>query len=416
MTTGEQRTLIEQTGWAYWPIAFLARLPFAMMVVGVLTYVATERDSVALAGLASAAVGVGTVTAGPFIGGLVDRFGQRGVLLPVGLANGLLLVAFLWVVPNAAHESFILLAAVAIGVTSTQSAAMSRSRLIAIIEQRLGPLHRVRTYNRMMSYESAADEIAFVIGPFLVGILASFVAAWLPLVIAASISFVFVSLFALHPTARLRALPEGDEARAPLREVVAPGVLIVVAGCFSVGMFFGSTLTSVTAFAQEHGDGTEGGMLYGLMGLGSAVLALAVALLPRRFAMRWRWLAFAAVLTSGAVGYTFATDLTGVTIALLCMGLGVGPVLVTLFSLAGHRAPRGRTATVLTMTGSALTLAQALTSALTGSIAEAASARTAMLMPLVAAGLLVLIGVVNLALSVRRERQLAQADAGARGG
>ena len=406
MTTQvDDRSLVQHTGWAYWPVAFLARLPFAMMVVGVLTYVATQTGSVALAGLASASLGVGTVAAGPLVGGLVDRHGQRRVLLPIGIANGLLLAAFILVVPGAPHESLILDAAAAIGATSAQSAAMSRSRLIAIIEQRLGPHRRTRTYNAMMSYESAADEIAFVIGPFLVGLLASFVAPWLPLVIAAGISLVFVSLFALHPTGRLRALADGDEARAPLREIVAPGVLVVVAGCFAVGMFFGATLTSVTAFAQEHGEGSEGGMLYGLMGLGSAVLALAVALLPRRFAMRWRWLAFAAVLCAASVGYAFAADFVGVTVALLIMGLGVGPVLVTLFSLAGYRAPRGRTATVLTMVGAALTLAQALTSAVTGAVAEAFDARTSMLLPLVATSLLVVFGLANLMLERRARRR-----------
>ena len=37
----EGRSLIQHTGWAYFPIAFIARLPFAMMVVGVLTLVAS---------------------------------------------------------------------------------------------------------------------------------------------------------------------------------------------------------------------------------------------------------------------------------------------------------------------------------------------------------------------------------------
>ena len=408
MTTAiEDRSLLEHTGWAYWPIAFVARLPFAMMVVGVLTYVATETGSVALAGLTSASVGVGTVIAGPVIGDLVDRFGQRRVLFPLGIAKGLLLIAFLAVVHWAQHDWAILAAGAAIGISSAQPAAMSRSRLMAIIEQRMGPQRRARTYSRMMSVESAADEIAFVIGPFLVGVLASFVAPWLPLTIAAALSFVFVSLFALHPTARLQALPAGEADRAPAVTLLAPRILVVIGGAFAIGMFFGSTLTSVTAFAQTYGDGSEGGMLYGIMGLGSAVLALAVAFLPRRFALHWRWLLFAAVLCAATVGYAAADDFDRVTAALVIMGLGLGPVLVTLFSLAGHRAPRGRTATVLTSVGAALILAQALTSAVTGAIAETFSARTAMLGPFVATALLVVLGLVNLALARSELRRRA---------
>ena len=84
------RSLIHHTGYAYFPIAFVARLPFAMMTVGVLALVVAVRGSVALGGLTSAAVGVGVVVAGPILGDLADRFGQRRVLVPVGLANGAL--------------------------------------------------------------------------------------------------------------------------------------------------------------------------------------------------------------------------------------------------------------------------------------------------------------------------------------
>jgi len=398
----DDRPLIRQTGWAYWPIAFLARLPFAMMIVGVITDVATETGSVALAGLASAALGVGNVIAGPIIGDLVDRFGQRRVVLPLGIVNGLLLIAFVLVVRLAPAEALILVAGFAIGATSAQASAMSRSRLMGIIERRMGPARRARSYSGMMSYESAADEIAFVIGPFLVGALASYAASWLPLAVAGALSLVVVSVFALHPTATISAIAEDRNARVPITALLTPRILVVVAGTFAVGMFFGATLTSVTAFAQEHGDGSEGGLLYGFMGLGSGVLALAVALLPVRFRLSWRWLLFAAMLVAASVGYAVARDFVGVTVALLILGLGVGPALVTLFSLAGQRAPKGRVATVMTSVGGALTLAQALTSAVTGGIAEAHSAATAMLVPLVATSLLLVLGVLNLLLSRRR--------------
>ncbi|HYP72696.1 MAG TPA: MFS transporter, partial [Microbacterium sp.] len=326
------RTLIQHTGWAYWPIAFVARLPFAMMTVGVLMLVVAETDSVGLGGLTSAAVGIGVVIAGPFIGDLVDRHGQRRVLVPVGLANGILLALFPLVVMSDLPEGVLLAAALAIGLTAPQAAAMSRSRLLDIIAARLAPGRRAVTTTRIMSYESAADETAFVIGPFLVGILASFIAPWAPIAIAAALSLGFVTAFALHPTARVRPSAAAEAERAPFRAVLAPRVVVLVAATFAVGAFFGATLTSLTAFAQAAGDESQAGLLYGLMGIGSAILALGVVLLPPRFALRYRWLAFAAVLAAAAVGYTGATTIGGVTIWLLLMGLGVGPTLVTLFT------------------------------------------------------------------------------------
>lgn len=66
-----------------------------------------------------------------------------------------------------------------------------------------------------MAYESAADETVFVVGPFLVGILASGVAPWLPLVAAGAITLVFVTAFALHPRARSSARTTGTQPRPP---------------------------------------------------------------------------------------------------------------------------------------------------------------------------------------------------------
>lgn len=398
----DDRTLIGHTGWAYWPIAFLARLPFAMMTVGVLMLVVAVTGSVSLGGLTSAAVGIGVVVAGPLVGDLVDRHGQRRILVPVGLANGALLALFPFVVTAGMPEGVLLAAALAIGLTAPQAAAMSRSRLLTIIGARLHPGRRAQTTSRIMSYESAADETAFVIGPFLVGILAALIAPWAPIAIAAALSLAFVTAFALHPTARVQIADDGAAPeRAPIRAVFSRPVLVLVAATFGVGMFFGSTLTSLTAFAQAHGDEAQAGLLYGLMGIGSAVLALGVVLLPARFALHRRWIVFALVLTAAAVGYGLADGIASVVVWLLLMGLGVGPTLVTLFSLAGARAPRGRAATTMTMLGSALTLAQALSSASTGWLAEEVSLGAAMALPAVAGVVVLALGVVNAA-SARR--------------
>ena len=399
--TDTRLSLIDHTGWIYWPIAFIARLPFAMMTVGVLMLVVAATGSVGLGGLTSAAVGIGVVVAGPLVGDLVDRHGQRRVLVPVGLANGLLLAAFPLIVLSDVPEGVLLAAALAIGLTAPQAAAMSRSRLLTIVSARLAPGRRAQTTSRIMAYESAADETAFVIGPFLVGILAALIAPWAPIAIAAVLSLAFVTAFALHPTARVVVVggdADGADAspqRAPLREVFSAKVLVLVAATFAVGMFFGSTLTSLTAFAQAHGDEAQAGLLYGLMGIGSAVLALGVVLLPARFALARRWIVFSLVVTMAAVGYSTADSLAAIIVWLLLMGLGVGPTLVTLFSLAGQRAPLGRAATTMTLLGSALTLAQALSSAVTGWLAEEVSLHVAMIVPAVAGVLVLTFGVVN---------------------
>ncbi|WP_270352575.1 MFS transporter [Microbacterium testaceum] len=403
------RPLVHHTGFWYFPIAFIARLPFAMMTVGVLAIVVALRGSVALGGLTSAAVGLGVVVAGPVLGDLADRFGQRRVLIPVGLANGILLAIFPLVVASRTGDALLLVAAAAIGLTGPQTAAMSRSRVMALIGERVRPERRERTFSRAMAYESAADETAFVIGPFVVGVLAALIAPWAPIAGAAVLSFVFVTAFALHPTGR--AVPARAERAemAPARELLRPRLTVLVAAVFGVGLFFGSTLTSLTAFMEAQGAPEAGALLYGVMGVGSAVLALAVALLPEAFALRWRLVAFAAVLAASAGAYTVGGSIVTVTVVLCLMGIGVGPSLVTVFSLAGLRAPRGRSASTMTLLASALTLAQALSSAITGAVAESVSVETAMLLPAVAAALVLATAVLNAAATRRWDAATATA-------
>src|SRR5690606_27105608 len=201
-TSAPSPSLLRIAGLPYFVIAFIARLPFAMMVVGVLTIVVTARGSLALRRITSAAVGLGTAVIGPFLGAAADRFGQRPVLVAAAVLNAVMLGAFAAVVYSPLSEGLILLSAFAIGASAPQVAPMSRSRLVTIIDEQMPSERRIRTTSATMSYESAADETVFVVGPFLVGVLASLIAPWAPIVLASALTLLFVGAFALHPTGR----------------------------------------------------------------------------------------------------------------------------------------------------------------------------------------------------------------------
>ena len=69
------------------------------------------------------------------------------------------------------------------------------------ITERMAPARRARTISSTMAYESAADETVFVIGPFVVGILARDGAVGAA-GRAAALTLLFVGAFALHPSGR----------------------------------------------------------------------------------------------------------------------------------------------------------------------------------------------------------------------
>lgn len=390
-------SLFSLAGLPYFVIAFIARLPFAMMVVGVLTIVVSARGSLSLGGLTSAAVGIGTAVIGPLLGAAADRFGQRRVLLALAVLNSALIVLLVFVVYGDTPDAALLATAFAVGATAPQVAPMSRSRLVTLIDERMPEAVRPRTTSATMSYESAADEMVFVFGPFLVGILASLIAPWAPLVVASALIFFFVGAFALHPTGQHVSAARRADGSAPsaVSELFRPSLLVVVVGIFGVGLFFGGMLTSLTSFMADRGDPERAGLLYGVMGIGSAILALGIAWLPPRFSLRSRWLFFASILFAGSVLVAFARDEGAMILALAILGIGVGPTMVTLYSFGAARSPLGRSATVMTMLGSGVVVGQALASAVTGELAEQAGTNAALWMPLVAAAVVLLAGIVN---------------------
>ena len=391
-----QTTLRGVAGAAYFPIAFIARFPFAMMVVGTLTLVVSARESIWLGGVNSAVVGLGAALIGPLLGAAADRIGQRPVILVSGIINSLALVAMAAVAFSSLPDAAVLAVGFVIGASSPQIGPLSRSRLVQLILTRLPVARRARSLNSTMGYESAADETAFVFGPVVVGLLATTLSPAAPMIGAAVLTLLFVTAFALHPTAKVAA-PTTEEpvTQAPARELRSLGVLVVVAGALGVGLFFGTVLTSLTSFLSDTGHGDSAGLVYGVMGIGSTILALSVALFPERFRLDARWLVFSALMLAAMLGFGLAGGLGGIVVAMAIAGIGIGPTVVTLYSLAAERSPQGRSATVMTMLGSATIVGQSAASALTGAVAETAGSQASMWLPVGAAGLVVLAAIVN---------------------
>src|ERR671913_490427 len=67
--------------------SMLARLPFGLYALAVVLYLAEARDSYAVAGLVDGAFGLGAAIGVPVQSRLIDRFGQRSVLVPMAIVD-----------------------------------------------------------------------------------------------------------------------------------------------------------------------------------------------------------------------------------------------------------------------------------------------------------------------------------------
>ena len=436
-------SLIRLLGWGYLPIAVVAKLPFAMSVVAVMTAVSALRGSYAEAGITAALVGVGTAISGPLMGASADRWGQRPVLVILGIANAAALLGLAWALIGEAASSVIFTMGTLIGLTAPQASSMVRSRWLLAIDAEVPVASRGRSTSAVLSYESMTDELMFVFGPVIVGVSAMAWGTVSPVVGAALLTGVGIIAFALHRSAEYAqgrtgrraapteppaaptdptaghtdptaghaapaaaptdiagaltdpatASPHASRQPDPVAMLFRAAVLLPVGGMTSIGLFFGSTLTSLTAYMETLDNADATGILYGVMGVGSAVCALSVVLLPEAFRLRMRWLVFAALAFAGCLLYTQAETLTVFVIALLIMGAGIGPSLVTLFAIASDQAPVGRLTTVMAMMSTGVVVGQSAASALSGAVLDGVGLAAGLWGPALSGALLVALGV-----------------------
>lgn len=407
-------------GWTYIPISVIAKLPFAMSVVAVLTAVAATRESYTLAGSTAALVGLGTAISGPLIGAAADRWGQRIVLIVTALANAAALFGLAVALRLEVTTPVVLAAGMAIGLTSPQASSMVRTRWLYAIRATLTGTDARKVTSKVLSYESMTDELVFVFGPVIVGIVAVALGVVVPLDFAAVLTGLGVLAFAVHPSVRFTtgharqpaSAPEPDSAPevagasqpapaeptrpAPVREIYRLIVIVPVFGMTSIGVFFGASLTSLSNFMERFGQADAAGVYYGIMGVGSAILALSVVLLPERFTFTARWLVFGSLALAGSIVMHFVSAPLDVVLPLVIMGCGIGPALVTLYSIASDVAPFGRTTTVMAMMSTGVVVGQSGSSALTGAIIDRFSYFEGFHMITVATALLVCLGGVQL--------------------
>lgn len=421
---GRFAMLPQLAGHWFIPLGVLARLPMAMSMVGVLTLITATSHSYASGGFASGAVGIGSAIGAPMVGFLADRRGQRPVLLVAAGVNTVVLGLLLWLVAAvpASADSFmgmVLALSFALGLSTPQVGPLARVRWVAMSERLTQP-SRGQLVGTALSFEGTADEATFVLGPALVGILASFITPWLPLALAALLTLVFVSLFAIHPTVKTitvthrsagtRKLQGTRRSRGEKPSGTWLRVAVPVLAMVCMGTFFGSSQTALSAFAGTFGASSLAGLLYAVMGLTSAAAALSVAYWPAKFTQSRRWILCAALMTAGSLLLQVPHSLVAMACMLLLLGLPVGPLMVTVFTIGSIVSPPRFLGTVMTALASGIVAGTALGSSIAGQLAQQDGAGPALLVPTAAAAALLALGVAAAVVTRRNGTQQRDGD------
>jgi len=381
-----------------------------MLTVGALTLITAVTGSYAVGGVSAGAVGIGSALGAPVLGALADRLGQRTVLVFAAVFNTVAVIALIlaaYLIPGGADLAAavpVLAAAFVAGASCPQVGPLARVRWMALTS-RDSRDSSTADLDTALSYESTADELTFVLGPALVGILASLVTPWLPLALAAALTITLVPAFAVHPThhavARTPARTVAGTSPTKVLRASRPAgqragaiaaVALPVLAMVCMGTFFGSTQTSLSSFSASFASSELAGLLYAVMGLSSAAAALSVAYWPLRFTANARWLACAALMAGLALLLLLPSTALPMILVLLVLGLPVGPLMVTVFAIGGLVAPAGKLGTVMTALASGIVAGTAIGSSIAGQLAQNHGYATAFLVPVCAAAALFLLG------------------------
>jgi len=361
------RLLVRTVGPLYVVVAFLGRVPLAMSQMGTLLLVSDTTGSYAVAGAAAGALAVANAIGAPFFGSLADRIGQRPVVLGQSLAGGAGLVLLVAVATGDGAAAVVIATAALAGLSIPQVGPMARVRWGPVLT-RSGTPHRRRLLDAAFSYEGAADELSFVLGPATVGLLAVLVDPSEALLLAGGVLALFGTAFALHPTAALtRPDPSTTASGAP---VLSATLVVLGVAQLLIGMLFGATQTGSTVLATSEGQAGLAGVIHATLGIGSAIAGLAVAALPERITYPQRLVVAAAGLVVLSSPLLLVQSVGQLVVVIALLGFAVAPYMISTFATAGQIVAPDRVGTAMTLLAGATGVGYALGSSVAGRLAD----------------------------------------------
>ncbi|MGW6911255.1 MFS transporter [Streptomyces sp. NPDC054940] len=365
----------------------VARLPMGMFSVSAVVMIAGTRGSYALAGAVTATGLAATALVAPWTARLVDRYGQARVAVPATLLAALGSLALLLCVRYDA-PAWTLFAAYAATASTPNTGGMSRARWAHLLK---GDAESLHTAN---SFEQAADELCFMLGPVLAALLCGTLFPEAGTLVAVVLLVTGVLVFAAQRSTE--PPPQGrtadTSARSPLR---APGMPSLMAVCLAMGAVFGSTEVVTIAFADAEGHRTAAGAVLALQAAGSCAAGLWFGRLspsgPAERRYTWCIAAMTALLTLPLLAASVAGSLLLLSVALLVSGMATAPTMITNMALVQQRTPKGRLNEGMTLAVTALLGGIAGGSAIGGWMVEHLSPTAGYGVPIAAASAALLI-------------------------
>ncbi len=364
--------------------AVVARLPISMLGLGTILMIRGLYGEYSLAGRVSAVLVIAQAIGSPQIARLVDRHGQRHVMLPMLTVTTLGLAGLIGSATAHADEWVLYAFAALTGATSGSYGSMVRARWTHAIGADQRALHTA------YSLESALDEVVFIIGPALATTLATqvFDSAGLlvPLVAAVVGGLWFLSLRRTEPPIIVAA--PGVRRRSAMASL---GMIALAIIFIAMGTIFGATDLSTVAFAEEQGHENLAGYVLAVFALGSLISGLLYGVRHWLSALWKRFAVGIVALAAGVSLFFFVTTLPVLVAVMFVTGFAIAPTLINGNGLVQNLVRPEQLTEGLAWVGTSLGVGVSIGSWIAGARIDAAGAHAGFQVVMVAAAVAVVI-------------------------
>jgi MFS family permease len=372
----------------------------AMMGIGTVLMVTSLYDSYGLAGQVTAANSAAWALGVAFLANMVDRHGQRRVMLPATITSSACLLALVLLASFHAPAWTLFAPAAISGFTGGSAGAMVRARWNHLLDD-AAELHTA------FSLESTLDELTFILGPVLATILATMVAPAAGLaavvVLCTSGALVFYSLRDSEPpVARQPASGSGTAGGLLLAE---PGVLPLALVAAAVGAIFGSIDVSVVAATEDWGNKANSGIVMACLAAGSGLAGFVYG--SRRWggALHRVFVAGVLALAGGTLLFLLADSPWTLAVIGFAVAATIAPTLINANELMQRIVDPSRLTEGIAWIGTATGIGSSIGAAVAGQLIDIAGHRGGFLTGVGAGAAAAAIGVASVSAIAKASRK-----------
>ncbi|MFH8515475.1 MFS transporter [Streptomyces gelaticus] len=323
--------------------ALLGRLSYGMVSLSLMLAVNASTGSYSVAGAVMALFGATSVFLSPTRAAMIDRYGPRRVLPPMAGVYAVLLAALAHAAWRPGASPFLLGAlAAAAGACTPPLGPVMRTLWSGLVADR-------ELLRRAYSLDGVAEELLFVSGPLLVGVVVKSASPAAGVAISAALILVGTLALVSSPAVRAAgAAPSDDRTAGPddtpggRRLLGVIGMRHAVLVTAAMGLCLGGLDLLVVAFTEQRHQGA-GAVSWVLAALsaGSAVGGLAHGAVSWRASNRARLPLLAAGLGAAVVGAGLSSGVYVLAALAAVAGLFVAPALTTAYLIADESVGAG---------------------------------------------------------------------------